>query len=170
MDSYHGEVLKGLRTAMEAEMTGHAFYKNAADSTADSKGKETFLRLAQEEMGHFKYLKTQYKSILEKGGYDFTQKLSDEAHKPGASPIFSPDFKKRLKESHFEISVLTIGMKLELDAIAFYRSCAEKAREDEAKELYLQLAGWEQGHYDAFVRELDNLKEEYWQVNNFVPM
>ncbi|MBI4774360.1 MAG: ferritin family protein [Deltaproteobacteria bacterium] len=170
MDSYHEEVLKGLRTAMEAEMTGHAFYKNAADSTADPKGKETFLRLAQEEMGHFKYLKTQYKSILEKGGYDFTQHPTDEAHKHASGPIFSADFKKRLKESHFEISVLSIGMKLELDAIAFYRSCAEKAREEKAKELYLQLAEWEQGHYDAFARELDNLKEEYWRVNNFVPM
>ena len=170
MDSYHEEVLTGLRTAMEAEMTGHAFYKNAADSTADAKGKETFLRLAQEEMGHFKYLKRQYKAIMDKGGYDFTQKLTDEAHKLEASPIFSSDFKKRLKESHFEISVLTIGMKLELDAIAFYRSCAGKAREEEAKKLYTQLAEWEQGHYDAFARELDNLKEEYWQVNNFVPM
>jgi len=170
MDSYNEEVLEGLRTAMEAEMTGHAFYKNAAESTADPTGKETFLRLAQEEMAHFKYLKTQYKSILDKGGYDFTQKLADEAHKHGSSPIFSSDFKKRLKESHFEISVLTIGMKLELDAIGFYRACADKAREDEAKKLYLQLAEWEQGHYDAFAHELDNLKEEYWRVNNFVPM
>ena len=170
MDSYHEEVLAGLRTAMEAEIAGHAFYKNAADSTADSKGKEPLLRLAQEEMSHFKYLKKQYKSILDKGDYDFTQKLADETHKIEDSPIFSAEFKKRLKESHFEISVLTIGMKLELDAIGFYRSCAEKAREDEAKELYTRLAEWEQGHYNAFARELDNLKEEYWQVNNFVPM
>ena len=69
------EILQGLKTAIEAELTGHEFYKNAAKTTSDPVGKETFSRMAEEEIGHFNYLRHQYKSVLEKGEYDFTKKL-----------------------------------------------------------------------------------------------
>jgi rubrerythrin len=47
------EILQGLKTAIEAELTGHEFYKNAAETTSDPVGKETFSRMAEEEIGHF---------------------------------------------------------------------------------------------------------------------
>ena len=75
-----------------------------------------------------------------------------------------------IKESHFEVSVLTIGMKLELDAMKFYQSCADGAQSEEERQFYAELAEWEQGHYQAFDRELTALKEEYFQANNFIPM
>ena len=78
--------------------------------------------------------------------------------------------KDRIKECHFEVSVLTIGMKLELEAIRFYQSCAAKAESPEEKQFYQDLVEWETRHYDALEWELNNLKEEYWQANDFVPM
>ena len=74
------EILQGLKTAIEAELTGHEFYKNAAKTTSDPVGKETFSRMAEEEIGHFNYLRHQYKSVLEKGEYDFTKKLLKKDH------------------------------------------------------------------------------------------
>ena len=68
------------------------------------------------------------------------------------------------------MSALTIGMKLELDAMKFYRSCADKAHSQEAKQFYSELAKWEEGHYLEFEKQLEMLKEEYFQANNFVPM
>ncbi|MDY6792608.1 MAG: ferritin family protein [Thermodesulfobacteriota bacterium] len=164
------EVLQGLKTAMEAELTGHEFYKNAAQTTADPVGKETFSRMAEEEIGHFNYLRHQYKSVLEKGEYDFTKKLLKKDHQHAESPIFSDEIKRRIKDSHFEVSALTIGMKLELDAMRFYRACAEKADDEEVKTLYNELADWETDHYRAFEQQLNMLKEDYFQANNFVPM
>jgi len=35
------EILEGLKTAMEAELTGHTFYKNAAENTSNPMGKKT---------------------------------------------------------------------------------------------------------------------------------
>ena len=164
------EILEGLKTAMEAELTGHEFYKNAAKSTGDPMGKQTFSDMAEEEMGHFKFLRHQYKSVLEKGDYDLSKKLIKKQVRNSLSPIFSDEIKDRIKDSHFEVSALSIGMKLELDAMNYYRSCAEKAENEEARKFYGELADWEQEHYRAFERQLEMLKEEYFQANDFVPM
>jgi rubrerythrin len=170
MDKNTEEILQGLKTAIEAELTGHEFYKNAAKTTSDPVGKETFSRMAEEEMGHFYYLRHQYESVLEKGEYDLTKKLLKKDHTHAESPIFSDEIKRRVKDSHFEVSALTIGMKLELDAMRFYRTCAEKADSEDVKEFYNELADWEKDHYHAFEQQLDTLKEDYFQANNFVPM
>jgi len=164
------EILDGLKTAMEAELTGFNFYKMAADSVKDSGAKKALSQMAEEEMGHFKYLRHQYQSVLEKGNYDFARAFVKKTEDESESPIFSEAIKERIKESHYEVSVLTIGMKLEMEAMIFYRSCAEKAASAEAKAFYNELADWEKGHYKAFENALDSLKEDYWAANDFVPM
>ena len=170
MENKTEDILKGLKTAIEAELTGYEFYKNAAKTTDDPMGKETFSRMAEEEIGHFNYLRHQYESVLKNGQYDFTEKMLKKKHEHAESPIFSDEIKKRIKNSHFEVSALTIGMKLELDAMKFYRSRAREAENQEAKNFFNELADWEEDHYHAFEQELDMLKEDYFQANNFVPM
>ena len=169
MDKQREEILEGLKTAIEAEMTGHEFYKNAAENTKDPKGKETFLEMAAEEMGHLNYLRHQYKSIVENGDYDFSREFNRTHPKHADSPIFSDEIRNRLKDSHFEMSALTIGLKLELDAVNFYRSCAEKAHSVDARRLYNELSEWEQDHYLAFERQLEMLREEFFRANDFAP-
>jgi rubrerythrin len=164
------ETLKALKTAIEAELTGHEFYKNAAQSTDDPNGKAAFRRMAAEEMKHFEYLRHQYRAVLKQGGYDFSKSLVREPHEHGTSPIFSEDIRARIKDSHFEVSALTIGMKLEFDAVKFYESCAQMAEDEKARQLYLELADWERGHYEAFQQELEALKEDYFEANQFFPM
>ena len=61
-------------------------------------------------------------------------------------------------------------MQLELNAVNFYRQCAEESDNPEVKAFFNHLVKWEQGHYDGFAQELESLKEDYWQANNFVPM
>ena len=170
MKSEETEILEGLKTAIEAELTGHEFYKNAAKNTNDPMGKQKFLEMAEEEMGHFKFLRHQYKSVLENGDYDLSEKLMTKQRTHTDSPIFSDEIKRRIKDSHFEVSALSIGMKLELDAMKYYRSCAEAAESEAAKEFYTALADWEKDHFLAFEQELEMLKEEYFQANEFVPM
>ena len=164
------EILEGLKKAMEAELTGYEFYKNAAKSTNDPMGRETFSRMAEEEMGHFKYLQHQYGAVLKKGGYDFSKKRAKKRHNHAESPIFSQEIREGIKDAHFEMSALAIGMKLELDAMKFYRNCAKKASDREVKNFYEELAAWESDHYHAFENELHMLREDYFHANHFVPM
>jgi rubrerythrin len=170
MTTTQTEILKGLKTAMEAEIFGHNFYLNASRNTTDSQGRETLARMAEEELGHFNYLRTQYKSVMEKGDYTFSPNLVLVHQKQAGNPIFSDEIKKRVKDSHFEVSVLSIGMKLELEAVNFYRQCAQQASGEEARKFYNELAEWEEDHYRAFEQQLDQMKEDYFQANNFVPM
>ncbi|MBN2332606.1 MAG: ferritin family protein [Deltaproteobacteria bacterium] len=170
MANQNKEILTALKSAMEAEMIGNQFYRNAAQSTSDEQGKAVFLQMADEELRHFNYLRHQYKAIIDTGTYDFSTKLAKEAPAGKDNPIFSSAMRQRIKDCHFEISALTIAMKLELDAVAFYRQCAQKAGSQEAKEFYLGLADWEKEHLQALEQELEMLKEDYWQANHFTPM
>jgi hypothetical protein len=36
--------------------------------------------------------------------------------------------------------------------------------------FYNELAEWEEEHFKAFEQQLDALKEEYFQANNFIPL
>jgi rubrerythrin len=170
MTTSNEKVLAALQTAMEAEMTGRHFYNNAAATTEDPQGKETFKRLAEEELLHFNYLKKQYGSVLETGNFNFSTPLAENFNTDVSGPIFSQQLKARIKQSHFEISALSVGMQLELNAVNFYRKCAEESDNAEVKAFFNHLVKWEQGHYDGFAQELSILKEDYWQANNFVPM
>ena len=164
------EVLKGLKTAMEAELTGHIFYKSASETISDPMGRKAFATMAAEEMEHFNYLRRQYESVLEKGAYDFSKKLLKKDVTHANSPIFSDDLRSRIKNAHFEVNALTIGTKLELDAIRFYSDCAKNAEDEAAKTFYNGLVEWERDHYQALNSQLEALKEEYFLANNFVPM
>jgi rubrerythrin len=120
-----------LKTAIETELTGFQFYKNAAKSTNDPLGKETFSRMAEEEFGHFNYLRRQYQSVLENGEYDFSKELDKKQHKHAASPIFSDDIKRRIK-----------------DARAFYRELAAW-EEDHYKAFQGQLDVLKEDYFQA---------------------
>ena len=170
MDDATKDILQGLKTAIEAELTGYNFYKQASESIQDPGGKEAFARMAEEEKGHYRFLRLQYNAVLKEGGFDFSKELIKKDYNHRENPIFSQQIKDRIKDSHFEVSALTIGMKLELEALQFYRSWARKVDSKEAKAFFLELAQWEEDHYLAFERELDMLKEDYFAMNNFVPM
>ena len=87
----------------------------------------------------------------------------------GPSPIFSEDFKGRLKGRHFELSALSIGMTLEQNSITFYRDMEKKAGDPELKKLAAYLVKWEQSHLDALSIQSNIFQEENWQEAHFAP-
>ena len=163
------ELLGALRAAMQGERTGHEFYKVAAASTKDPQGKKVFKQLAEEELAHFDFLRQHLQSVTEKGELASGLTLG-EAHALATDhPIFSADFKRRIKEAHFEMSALAIAVQLELNAINLYREQAAKAPHAEARKLFESLVEWESGHYDALIRQQQELQEAYWNEAGFAP-
>lgn len=152
MDEKTRAFAEGLLKAIQAERYGFSLYMMAANSTRDSKGKEVFEVLAQEETDHMKFLQSQYRSILETGQPDDSVKLGKQFDLSGMSPIFSDDLKARIKEAHFEMTSLAIGIQLEHDAMQYYRLQSEGADNATVKSFYAQLADWERGHYQALLR------------------
>ncbi len=158
---------EGLLKALQAERDGHSFYSMAAMSSQDLKAKEVFSQLAAEELDHMSFLSRHYQSVLKTGGPDPSAKLGSRLTLSGAWPIFSEAIKTRLKGAHFEMSALTIGIQLELDAQKFYRELAGKTEEPVVKEFLLELADWEAGHYQSLLQQQKELKEAYWEENGF---
>jgi len=169
MDDKTKELLKGLTEAIQAERDGNSFYRMAAKGTDDEKGKEIFETLANEELDHMHFLRKQYDSILETGSPDMTLKLGPKADLSGLSPIFSEKLKSRIKDAHIEMSALSIGIQLELDAIKFYQAQSEKVEDQNIKQFYDELVEWEQGHYNALLAQQKDLRKDYWTDSGFAP-
>ena len=85
------------------------------------------------------------------------------------SPIFSDQIKSRIQDAHIEMSALSIGIQLELDAMKFYKSQAEAADDPDITNFYNELAEWESGHYHALLKQQEELKEDYWSSGGFSP-
>ena len=169
MDDTIKRVTEGLNKAIRAENEGHHFYKMAAMSTQDPKGKEVFQYLAEEEMEHFKFLKSQYRALIETGKGDATLKLGTRKEFSGNHPIFSEGIKNRIKSAHYEMTALSIGMQLELSAVNFYQGEADNAPDDVVKAFYKELATWEKGHLTMLQRQADSLRDDYWNEAGFSP-
>jgi len=169
MDKATKRIAEGLLKAIQLEVDGQHFYRMAAKSTTDPKGREVFERLAREEEEHEYFLKTQYKSILETGAPNEEVKLGPQADLSGASPIFSDQIQARLQDAHYEMSALSIGIQLELTSIKLYRGEVEAITDPTVKSFYTKLAEWESGHHNALLRQQEMLKEDYWQAGDFYP-
>jgi rubrerythrin len=167
MDAALQEIADALKAAVLAEGEGYHFYLMAAASTQDPKGKEVFETLAREEQDHARYLKTQYRALLETGRPDPSAKLGTRLDLGGTSPIFSPALRSRAGEAHFEMTALSIGMQLELGAAQFYRSLAVKATEPALQQVLTELADWETGHYQALERQQELLRDDYYADGGF---
>jgi rubrerythrin len=163
------QMVQGVHEAMQAEVDGYHFYMMAAHSISDAQGREIFEQLAQEEMEHVRFLKTQYASLVERGAPDATATLPKPHELSGTSPIFSAAIKDRLGEAHYEMSALSIGVQLELSAIQFYSAQAEAASEPVVADFFRELAAWEKGHHDALSRQLQSLRDDYWSGGGFSP-
>jgi len=163
------DILKGLQTALETEMNGIEFYRIAAEKTADTKAKGIFQTLANDEALHFIELKKQHDALLKTGKWDPAIELGKPSEFKGASPIFSDDFKSRIKDRHFEMSALSIGALLETNSIDFYRQMKDTSKDPNAKRFFAELQSWEEKHLDAIVKQLDLVKEEFWQNAHWSP-
>ena len=163
--------LEALRIAIQTELNGVSFYQMAAEQTSDKRGKEVFSMLASEERKHFNELQRHYSSIMTDNKWAPSISLGEAKEIfSGESPIFSEELKQRIKESHFEMSALSIGALLETNSIEFYRRMKQETNEPIARELFEKLENWEKGHLRAITHQLDLLKEDYWADQHFAPL
>ncbi len=157
----------GLAKAIAAERDGHSFYSMASQSSRDPKAREVFAQLAAEELDHMNFLGRHYDSVLKTGAPDAAARLGKRADLSGSWAIFSEGIRTRIKDAHLEMSALSIGIRLELDAQSFYRAQAEQSEDLVAKKFYLELADWESGHYQALLNQQQELRGDYWTAGGF---
>ena len=82
------------------------------------------------------------------------------------SPIFTKEFKDSIKDRHFEVSALRIGIKLESESMVFYRTFSEQVSDPKVKEFLLHLSSWEAEHYKQLKTQVGYLEEFYLTKNS----
>lgn len=158
-----------LLRALKAERDGHSFYMMVAGSTEDPKGRAVFETLAREELDHLQFLKEHYDSVARTGQLNESAKLGSPMDLSGDSPLYSANIKNRLGDAHYEMSALSIGIQLEFNSMNFYKSLSESSLNTQARKFFKELFVWESGHYQALLKQQEELKEDYWSESGFSP-
>lgn len=149
-----GELLKVVREAINVEKDGYHFYQAAAVRIKDRKGKGVFRSLAQDELDHRQVLEGLHQAIKTETRFKFTRKgHGKKSAARSESPIFSAEFKKKMKEEHFELSALRIGQLLERNSMEFYSKHAKRSKNRDLKALFNFLIEWEKDHLKALVQQ-----------------
>jgi len=163
------QILQALKQAIQAELEGHHFYLMAARTTQDPKGREVFEQLAEDEMTHMEHLRAQHRAVQASGAPDGALSLGAPTTLRGESPIFTEGLKARAGEAHFEMTALSVGIQLELQAEQFYRAQALGCGDDGLARFWSELADWESSHYHLLLKQQEYLREDYWNDNSFSP-
>lgn len=149
-------IKEALIKAMNLEKEGFAFYKNAAEKTQDSEGKEMFLFLAEEETKHSKKIL----EILNEGNFEG----KPEVWVPETSDIDTNIFKEKVSGGETNskadsLSALNIGIAAEKNSIELYTKIAEQIDNQEYARFFNTLIGEEQKHLTILEKEVEFVTE-----------
>ena len=138
-------VLHALDIAVEREKGAHDFYSQAAEVTHETRGKEMFVWLAQQELGHFNSLRKLKEALLESGGEVKLGHLSAEDSKVIESMPKS-EVSGEVTATTTAIEALQISMQAERASIELYRRMEKSTTDPGAKMMFDELVAEEQVH------------------------
>jgi len=141
MSDQNQELLDILKEAISIEIYGEEYYSIFCTLIGDNNAKSIMKGLSRDEGEHREQLEKEYKKIT---GKNPDKRALDEESREKARNIF-PDSPKKfdMKETK---NVLEIGIKTEKRSIEFYSNSARKTNQKSSKEMFLKLAGIEEGH------------------------
>ena len=122
--------------AVENELEAYEFYKDAADKVDDDFLRETFEELAEDELGHKKFLEDFLVSDIEE------IRLKEFSDYKISETIDKPELTVDMKFS----DAIGLAIKNEEEAMFMYKSLAEACVDKEHEKLFLGLMEMEKMH------------------------
>ncbi len=156
---------KILEYALTMEKKGAAFYREQAEKVEDAEIRKLFHRLSQFEQEHVKYLENKIDELREKADITF---------EPAAISEEEVSFASRKKgeleeESKNDLPIIRMAYLIEKDFHDFYKKAGQKAKGEKARQLFLELAAWEEKHLNYLYRMYQQLIQEFWFEMGFEP-
>ncbi len=151
------DALKFLNLGIESEIAAYIFYKQAGRIVQDAGLRETLLKLAGDEKGHFLSLEdvydrnvrsemwAPYKDILGKEGLPDIDELVQDTHKGMLARIRGVATKRE---------VLDMALALEKEAFTLFSEASAKTKNPELKKVFDFLTGFERNHVLLIEKEL----------------
>jgi rubrerythrin len=150
------QIMEAIKTAIQMEEEGHAFYMKAAIETQNEMGKKMFRQLAKDELEHKHTFSEMFDRVADPATW---RKLV--ASTPGIKEL--PAFRelskeqKRSKGLADDANVLRIGMDAEDKSIKHYQKAARETKDPQAKVIFTNIAQQEEYHYNLLQAELDSI-------------
>jgi len=151
------DALKYVNLGINSEIAAYVFYKHAGSIVKDKELRDTLLKLAGDEKGHFLSLEdlydrnvrsemwAPYKDILSKAGLPDIDELVQETHKELLGKIRGLSTKKE---------VLEMALMLEKEAFDLFSNAAGKTKDTDVKKVFEFLMGFEKNHVQLIEKEL----------------
>lgn len=146
-----------LRVAIATERSGLQFYSRAARLTKDSRGREVFLRLAEEEKEHLGTLEARYRELLAQDP-DLEARPTFLFFKGAANGLFAAGTEE-LSKGVDDRQALMIGIRCERGSHRFFKRYGERFEDSEGKRIFLEFAEEEKDHLELLIREYRALVE-----------
>jgi rubrerythrin len=158
-----------LKKAYQIEVDGYTFYSMTAERAQKPAVQELFDKLAQDEVQHKAFIKAVMGRYEEKGAAAFQLERRNPGLRAFTDAIFTEKFREQAKGADFELGVLSIGMTLESNAIAYFSGAAKQAEAGEVRDFYQFLADWEKQHLDALQNLYNGIRTDFWHEGGFAP-
>ena len=161
-------VKDAIKTAIQMEKDGYAFYKKASSQTSSDMGKEIFESLANDEQLHLEVFQKLFEDKIEKTEWD---DLVNSSKKYTEIDVFPKDLKQieGANPDANELDAIHIAMDSEKNAIDYYGKIKEKINEEEIKKIINEIIEQEKNHYSILQEEFDHLsKTGYWFELDFL--
>lgn len=162
------DVKNAIKTAIQMEKDGFAFYKKASAQTSSDMGRDIFESLANDEQLHLEVFEKLFQDRIEKTEWD---NLVNSSKKYAEINIFPKDLKQieGANPDTNELDALEIAMNSEKEAIDYYGEIKEKTKEDDIRKIINEIIEQEKNHYSILQEEFDYLsKTGYWFELDFL--
>ncbi|MCC7008639.1 MAG: transcriptional repressor [Acidobacteria bacterium] len=145
-----------LRVAIATERSGLTFYARAARLARDSRGRDVFRRLADEEKEHLAKLEARYRELIAQD-----PRLESQPaflfFKGASEGLFAAGAEELTRKGVTDREALLIGIRCERASHRFFQRYGERFEESEGKRVFLEFAAEEREHRDLLVREYRDL-------------
>jgi len=162
------DVKNAIKTAIQMEKDGFAFYKKASAQTSSDMGRDIFESLANDEQLHLEVFQKLFQDRIEKSEWD---NLVKSSKKYAEIDIFPKDLKQTegANPDTNELDALGMAMNSEKEAIDYYGEIKEKTKEESIRQIINEIIEQEKNHYSILQEEFDYLsKTGYWFELDFL--
>jgi len=149
-------VQEAIKTAIQLEKDGKAFFDQAAEETSNELGKKMFRKLAGDEVRHLQTFKKMFQTITDPQTW---KKLMASGSPEKRMPFFEQKGAQRTpaEKGAGELNALQQALEVERKAITFFKETAQETDEPEARRIFEAIAREEEGHYDLIQAQIDSV-------------
>jgi rubrerythrin len=148
-----------LQKAIQSEKSALETYLKFARQTKNVSGKDMFLRLCQDELGHLNILEKELDTLMT--GQKWVKAKFQHSDIEEILPhLSSPkDLESSGQGTSDDLAALNLALEMEKKASTFYKREGQKAGDKNAQAMYARLTEMEEAHYNLIQAELDHIKD-----------